>query len=192
MLNLRKIFKMKKQLYEFIFFKLMGWKITGANNINVDKCIFMVLPHTSWHDFYLGLFTRGIIGIPMHFVAKKELFKFPFGWYFKWMGGKPLDRTGNLNKVDAIAKTFDNYKELRLAIAPEGTRKLVSELKTGFYYIALKANVPIIPVAFNFGKKEVAIGTAFFPTGDYDNDMKEVMPFFKGVVGKIPERTFKV
>ena len=116
-------------------------------------------------DFYLGLFTRGITEVPMHFVGKKELFKFPFGWYFKWMGGKPLDRTGGLNKVDAIAKTFGDYDELRLAIAPEGTRKLVSELKTGFYYIALKANVPILPVAFDFGKKEVSIGKSFFPTG---------------------------
>ncbi len=183
---------MKKRLYEFIFCRLMGWKITGINNLNVNKCVFMVVPHTSWHDFYLGLFTRGISGVPMHFMGKKELFRFPLGLYFTWMGGKPLDRTGNLNKVDAIAKTFDNYDELRLAIAPEGTRKLVSELKTGFYYIALKAAVPILPVSFNFGKKEVAIGAAFFPTGDYDADMKKILPFFKGVVGKIPERTFKV
>jgi 1-acyl-sn-glycerol-3-phosphate acyltransferase len=192
MLNLRKIFEMKKRLYEFIFFRLMGWKITGADNLNVNKCVFMVLPHTSWHDFYLGLFTRGITEVPMHFVGKKELFKFPFGWYFKWMGGKPLDRTGGLNKVDAIAKTFDDYDELRLAIAPEGTRKLVSELKTGFYYITLKANVPILPVAFDFGKKEVAIGKSFFPTGNYDEDLKELLPFFKGVKGKIPENGFKV
>ncbi|MCZ8196709.1 MAG: 1-acyl-sn-glycerol-3-phosphate acyltransferase [Flavobacterium sp.] len=181
---------MKKRLYEFIFFRLMGWKITGANNLNVNKCVFMVLPHTSWHDFYLGLFTRGITEVPMHFVGKKELFKFPFGWYFKWMGGKPLDRTGGLNKVDAIAKTFDDYDELRLAIAPEGTRKLVSELKTGFYYIALKANVPILPVAFDFGKKEVKIGEPFIATGNYLEDMNQVLPFYDGVVGKIPQRQF--
>jgi 1-acyl-sn-glycerol-3-phosphate acyltransferase len=181
---------MKKLLYKFIFFRLMGWKITGANNLNVNKCVFMVLPHTSWHDFYLGLFTRGITGVSMHFVGKKELFKFPFGWYFKWMGGKPLDRTGNLNKVDAIAKTFDNYDELRLAIAPEGTRKYVSELKTGFYYIALKASVPIIPVAFDYGKREVAIGKPIMPKGNYDDDIKELLPFFKDVKGKVPERSF--
>lgn len=181
---------MKKSLYKFIFFRLMGWKIIGASNLNVNKCVFMVLPHTSWHDFYLGLFTRGITGVPMHFVGKKELFNFPFGWYFKWMGGKPLDRTGNLNKVDAVAKTFDNYDELRLAIAPEGTRKYVTELKSGFYYIALKANVPILPVAFDFGKKEVRIEAPQYPTGNYENDLKHYLEFFKGVKGKYPEKQF--
>lgn len=183
---------MKKALYKFIFETMMGWKIEGSSNLNPSKCVFMVMPHTSWHDFYLGLFTRGITGIPMHFIGKKELFRFPFGWYFKWMGGKPLDRTGNLNKVDAIVKTFENYDELRLAIAPEGTRKHVSELKSGFYYIALKANVPIIPVAFDFGKKKVAIGTAFLPTGNYQLDLKALLLFFEGVDGKYHEKQFKI
>jgi 1-acyl-sn-glycerol-3-phosphate acyltransferase len=192
MLNLRKIFQMKKLLYKYIFFRLMGWKIIGTIEKDVKKCVLMVIPHTSWHDFYLGIFTRGITGIPMHYVGKKELFRFPFGWYFKWMGGKPLDRTGNLNKVDAIAKTFENYDELRLAIAPEGTRKLVYELKTGFYYIALKAAVPIIPVTFNFGKKEVNIGKPFHPTGNYEEDLKSLLYHFKGVKGKIPEKGFQV
>lgn len=183
---------MKKVLYKFIFETLMGWKIEGAGNLNIPKCVFMVMPHTSWHDFYLGLFTRGITGVPMHFIGKKELFNFPFGWYFKWMGGKPLDRTGNLNKVDAIAKTFDNYDELRLAIAPEGTRKYVSEVKSGFYYIALKANVPILPVAFDFGAKTVVIGSAFNPSGNYEADLKQLLGFFKGVKGKYPENQFVV
>lgn len=171
---------------------MMGWKIDGASNLSLPKCVFMVMPHTSWHDFYLGLFTRGITGVPMHFIGKKELFRFPFGWYFTWMGGKPLDRSGNLNKVDAIAKTFDNYDELRLAIAPEGTRKYVSELKSGFYYIALKANVPILPVAFDFGTKTVAIGPAFKPSGNYELDLKQLLLFFKNVKGKYPENHFKI
>jgi 1-acyl-sn-glycerol-3-phosphate acyltransferase len=192
MLNLHKIFQMKQQLYKFIFFRLMGWKITGVLDTKIKKCLFMVLPHTSWHDFYLGIFTRGITGVPMHFVGKKELFQFPFGWYFKWMGGKPLDRTGNLNKVDAIAKTYDNYDELRLAIAPEGTRKLVTELKSGFYYIALKANVPIIPVAFDFGKKQVKFGEPFYPTSNYEADLPILLQHFKGVKGKIPSKGFQV
>ncbi len=170
----------------------MGWKIVGTIEKDIKKCVLMVIPHTSWHDFYLGIFTRGITGIPMHYVGKKELFSFPFGWYFKWMGGKPLDRSGNLNKVDAIAKTFDNYDELRLAIAPEGTRKLVHELKAGFYYIALKASVPIIPVTFDFGKKEVNIGNPFSPTGNYQEDLKSLLLHFKDVKGKIPEKGFRV
>jgi 1-acyl-sn-glycerol-3-phosphate acyltransferase len=182
---------MKSELYRFIFFRLMGWKITGTFDPKIKKCVLMVIPHTSWHDFYLGLFTRGIVGLEMHFVGKKELFAFPFGWYFRWMGGSALDRSGGLNKVDSIAQIFDQKEVFRLAIAPEGTRKKVNELKTGFYYIALKANVPIIPVAFNFEKKEVQVGTAFMPTGNFQADMNELMKHFEGVKGKIPQYSFE-
>lgn len=170
----------------------MGWKITGIIDERIKKCVLMVLPHTSWHDFYLGIFTRGITGIEMNYIAKKELFRFPFGYYFRWMGGAPIDRVGSFNKVEAIAKIFENHNEFRLAISPEGTRKKISELKSGFYYIASKANVPIIPVAFDFGKKEVFIGTPFFLTSNYVDDLKTLLNHFDGVVGKIPENGFSV
>lgn len=183
---------MKKWLYKLIFFKLMGWKINGTIESSVKKCVMIVVPHTSWHDFYIGLFTRGILGLEMNFVGKKELFKFPFGFYFKWMGGAPLDRTGGLNRVEAIAKLFNERDVFRLAIAPEGTRKKVSEWKTGFYYISLQAKVPIIPVAFNFGKKEVKLGKPFFPTGLIEEDIHLLEQFYVDVKGKIPENGYEV
>ena len=164
---------MKKQLYKWIFFKLMGWKIAGGIKPDVKKCVMMVMPHTSAHDFYLGIFTRGITGLEMNWVGKKELFRFPFGIYFRYMGGEPLDRTGGLNKVDSIAAIFERKEVFRLAVAPEGTREKVTELKTGFYYIALKANVPIVPVTFDFGRKEVNLGNPVFPSGDIEADMKK-------------------
>ena len=181
---------MKKKLYKLIFFKLMNWKIEGTIDDSIKKCILMVIPHTSWHDFYLGIFTRGIMNMEMNFIGKKELFRFPFASYFRWMGGAPIDRVGNLNKVDAIVKIFENHDEFRLAISPEGTRKKVNKLKTGFYYIALKANVPIIPVAFDYGKKTVNIGKPFCPTSNYDEDLKILLNHFKGVVGKDPKNSF--
>jgi len=181
---------MKKSFYKFIFFKLMGWKIEGTIDDNIKKCVLMVMPHTSWHDFYLGIFTRGITGVDMNYIAKKELFRFPFGFYFRWMGGAPIDRTGSLNKVDAIAKVFDNYEEFRLAIAPEGTRKKVNELKSGFYYIAVKANVPIITVAFDFGRKTVNLGQPNFPTANYEADLKILLKNFDGVIGKDSDKGF--
>ena len=168
----------------------MGWKIEGTIDERVKKCVLMVIPHTSWHDFYLGIFTRGITGIAMNFIAKQELFRFPFGFYFRWMGGAPIDRTGSLNKVDAIAKIFEKHNEFRLAIAPEGTRKKVTELKSGFYYIALKANVPIIPIAFDFGRKKVNLGKPYYPTSNYDNDLKILLKHFEDVIGKVPEYSF--
>ncbi len=182
---------MKKRIYQFIFFRLMGWKIEGEIDSAIKKCILMVVPHTSWHDFYLGIFTRGITRLEMHFVGKKELFRFPFGAYFRWMGGEPLDRSGNLNKVEAIASIFERKKEFRLAIMPEGTRKKVTELKSGFYFISQKAEVSIIPVAFNFGIKAVQIGKPLLPSGDYEKDLAILTTHFSGVVGKIPEYSFE-
>ncbi len=181
---------MKKRFYRWIFFTLMGWRITGAFDPNVKKCVIMVLPHTSWHDFYIGLLARGIIGLEMHYVAKKELFRFPFGFYFRWMGGAPLDRSGNQNKVDAIAQIFHHRPVFRMAIAPEGTRKKVRELKSGFYYIALKAGVPIVPVAFDYCKKQVAVGRYLYPTGHYESDLRLLLDHFTGVCGKFPENQF--
>lgn len=168
----------------------MNWKIEGTIDESIKKCVLMVLPHTSWHDFYLGIFTRGIMEMEMNFIGKKELFRFPFGYYFRWMGGAPIDRVGNLNKVEAIAKIFENHDEFRLAISPEGTRKKISELRTGFYYIASKANVPIIPVAFDYGKKSVSFGKPFYTTSNYEEDLKILLNHFKGVVGKIPKSGF--
>jgi 1-acyl-sn-glycerol-3-phosphate acyltransferase len=181
---------MKKQLYKWIFYRLMGWKVVGRIDPEIRKCVMMVMPHTSAHDFYLGIFIRGITGLEMNWVGKKELFRFPLGFYFRYMGGEPLDRSGGLNKVDSIAAIFQRKDIFRLAVAPEGTRRKVSELKTGFYYIALKANVPIIPIAFDFGKKEINIGNPIAPSGDIDTDIVLLKKHFVNVMGKIPENGY--
>ena len=152
----------------------------------------MVLTHTSWYDFFLGLFTRGILGIDMHWVGKKELFRFPFGYFFRWMGGTPLDRAGGLNKVEAIAQIFEQKEVFRMAISPEGTRKKVTELKSGFYYIARQAGVPIIPISFDFKTRSVIFGEPFAPTGNYTQDLADLLPFFKGVQGKVRQNSFQV
>ena len=170
----------------------MGWKIVGGVDEKIEKCILIVIPHTSWIDFFIGLFTRGIIGLEMNWLGKKELFGFSLGWYFRYMGGAPLDRTGGLNMVDSIANVFEKRKIFRLGLSPEGTRKKVTELKTGFYYIAEKTKVPIIPVAFDYGKKEVNFGSPFYTTGNIEADLKIVLPHFKDVVGKIPQNSYVV
>ena len=152
----------------------------------------MVMPHTSWHDFYLGLFTRGITRLEMHYIAKKELFRWPFGFYFKYMGGAPIDRKDGANKVEAVANIFQNNPVFRLAILPEGTRKKVSNIKTGFYYIAVKASVPIIPVAFDFENKQVKIGAPHFPSGNIDHDLPILLEHFRDVKGKTATNSFDV
>lgn len=175
---------MKKKIYQFIFINLLGWKIVGEIPSEIKKCVMIVVPHTSWYDFFLGVFTRGIVRQEMNFVAKKELFIFPFGYFFKWVGGAPLNRQKNENKVESIAKVFKEKEVFRLAIAPEGTRKKVNNWKTGFYYIAVAANVPIIPVAFDYKTKEVRIHKAFTPTKNIEADIAFLEQYYKGVEGK--------
>lgn len=109
------------------------------------------------------------------------------GGIFAGWGGEPLDRTPGQNKVEAIAGIFKNKKEFRLAMAPEGTRKKVEKWKTGFYYIACKAGVPIIPIAFDYGRKTVRIHPAFFPTGEIEKDIQFLLSLYKNVKGKVPE-----
>lgn len=168
----------------------MGWKIKGNIPLEITKCVIIVVPHTSWHDFYIGLFTRGILDIPIHFVGKKELFVFPFGYYFRWMGGSPLNRSKNQNAVDEIVSIFNKNKIFRLAISPEGTRKKVLKWRTGFYYIAKQANVPIIPVGFDYQKKEVQIHSPFFPSTNKESDFIFLESLFTNTIGRIAKNSY--
>ena len=167
----------------------MGWKLSGSFDDAPSKCVVVVAPHTSWHDFYIGVLARRILKKQIHFVAKKELFKWPFGWYFRWMGGAPLDRTSGQNKVEAIASLFQKKKEFRMAMAPEGTRKKVEQWKTGYYYIAMAAKVPIVRVSFDYGKKTVSVAAPYYPSGNIEKDTPEILSFYEGVVGKVPVYT---
>ena len=176
-------------LASFIFKNVLGWKITGQFDPKVKKAVVIVLPHTSWHDFYIGVLVRKIIKVQINFVGKKELFNSIFGWYFKWMGGTPIDRSKSKNTVDQVVSIFKSRDEFRLAIAPEGTRKKVKTWKTGFYYIAEKAEIPIIPVAFNYKLKEVKVFEYFYVTGNLEDDLSKLKSDFEGVVGKVPEYT---
>ena len=180
-----------KKIYRFIFFRIMGWKFNGSISPALKKCVLIVVPHTSWVDFFIGVMARGATGLEMNYVAQKELFSFPLGGWFRWMGGAPLDRSRNENKVDAIANLFNDRDVFRLAIAPEGTRKKVTDWKTGFYYIALKAKVPIVAVAFDYGRKEVKFADPFYPTGNKETDFDILESHYKGVTGYIPEFSYK-
>ncbi|MGK0378301.1 1-acyl-sn-glycerol-3-phosphate acyltransferase [Patiriisocius sp. Uisw_017] len=174
---------------KFIFKKLLGWRIQGDFNRNEKKAVLICAPHTSYFDFILSIMARRILKVEINFVGKKDLFKPPFGWYFRWMGGAPLNRGKAENKVQAIANVIKSKEEFRLAIAPEGTRKKVHKWKTGYYYIAQEAVVPIIPISFDYPKKILSIGKAFYLTGNITADEKELRKFYDGVVGKIPEWT---
>ena len=183
---------MKRQIYKWLFFNIMGWKITGAIDKSILKSVFIIVPHTSWVDFFVAFFTRGIIDMEVNWVGKKELFDSPIGWYFRWMGGEPLDRKGGLNTVDSISEIFKKRTIFRLGISPEGTRKKVKTWKSGFYYIAQNAQVPIIPIAFDFENKTIVLHPAFYPTANKDQDFDFLMRYFDGVKGKIAANSFEI
>jgi len=175
-------------LSKFIYHKLLGWKVTGFSDFeSVKKAVIIAVPHTSWHDFYIGVLLRSVIGLKANFVGKKELFTFPFGWIFRALGGAPVIRKTNENQVEAIARLFNEHEVFRMTMAPEGTRKKVEEWRTGFYYIAKAANVPIIMFTLDFENKENRFSEPFYPTDDKEADFKFMRKFFEGVKGKVPE-----
>ena len=164
--------------------------MAGEFPVHLDKFVIAVVPHTSWVDFFLGLLIRKVWNEQINWVGKQSLFKPPFGWFFRWVGGAPIDRSKNNDAVTAAANVFADRKKFRLTLAPEGTRQKVAEWKTGFYYIAKAAEVPIVLIAFDFGKKQVKVSQPYFPTEDKEADFKNYKSFFKGVVGKISKYSF--
>ncbi len=177
-------------LAKIIYFRLLGWKVAGNTDMSKDsikKAVIIAAPHTSWQDFYIALLLRTVIGVKSNFIGKKELFRWPFGYYFRSIGGSPLDRRPGQNKVQAIAKLFESRDEFRLALSPEGTRKKVEQWKTGFYYIAKAANVPIIMFTLDFENKQNFISEPFYPTDNIEADLQFIKDFYKDVKGKVPE-----
>ncbi|GAB3498000.1 lysophospholipid acyltransferase family protein [Spirosoma knui] len=156
-------------------FKVAGWRVVGPVP-TVPKGIWAVAPHSTNWDFLIGLGVRPTIHIWIQYLAKSSLFTWYAGWLFRVLGGVPVYRDRSTNMVDAIVDVFNRTDRLHICIAPEGTRSNVSKLKTGFYFIALKANVPIIPVVFDWPRKLVILGDPLWVTGNYEQDM---LPFYQ-------------
>jgi 1-acyl-sn-glycerol-3-phosphate acyltransferase len=179
---------MGKLLAQFIYFKVLKWQLLGDYKTlkTLPKAVIIVAPHTSWHDFYMGVLLRSIIDTTINYIGKKELFVFPFGWFFRALGGRPVDRKTNHNAVQVISKMFATNTIFRLALAPEGTRRKVKKWRTGFYHIAKTAQVPIIMVSLDFQHKKSTFSQPFYTTDHEDEDFEYIKKFFKGVKGKIP------
>ncbi len=183
---------MKKAICRFLFEKVWGFRFDPVYPTAVKKSVIVIFPHTSNWDFLIGVLTRPSIDLNAKFVGKSSLFKFPFGGFMRWLGGVPVDRSKHNNFVDAVAALYKNSDDLKIGIAPEGTRGKVTSLKTGFYYIALKAEVPLVMCKFDFGKKIVGFSDPFYPTGDFEKDLPQILAYFKGVKGKIHEKAYEI
>ena len=176
-----------KRISRFILFTLLGWKLENDFPKTPLKYVVIAAPHTSWIDFPIAILTRMASGTMVHFIGKGSLFKPPFGFFFKMLGGTPVDRTKSNNMVDAVIDVFNSKDEFRLGISPEGTRKKVDNWKTGFYYIAKGANVPIVMATLDFGNKKVKISEPYYVTANKDKDFEVFYNYFENVKGKKPE-----
>ncbi len=178
---------MLRLFYAFVF-KMMGWKVEGAFPTDIKKYIVAVAPHTSNWDFIIGVLARSVLKVQKaKFLGKDSLFKPPFGWLFRVLGGYPVNRSKNNDMVQQVAIIFDQHDEFILGLAPEGTRKKVEKLRTGFYYIAKKASIPIVPCGFDFARKTVVVGVPFYPTDHFEKDMERLLQFYRKITGKNPE-----
>lgn len=163
--------------------RLAGWRFVGAFP-DVPKLVAIVVPHTSNWDFPVGVFAKAALGLRVRYLGKDSLFRAPYGWFFRWLGGIPVDRSSSHQMVDSVAELFARSDKLVLVIAPEGTRRKVERWRTGFYHIARAAGVPVIPIGFDWGTHAIRIGPPFTPTGDLDADLAELQRWFSDVRGR--------
>lgn len=155
---------------------------------DIKKAVIAVAPHTANRDFPVGIGTWYESGFDARFIAKKELFDGPMGFIFRSTGGVPIDRKATKNMVQQAADFFKDADRFYLTIAPEGTRELLPRWKTGFYYIAKAANVPIILAYMDFGTKQSGMGDVFYPTDDEQADFKYIEDFYKQFTAQVPEK----
>lgn len=178
---------MFRAIAKFIF-KITGWKVDGNFPAGLKKYIIAVAPHTSNWDFPIGVLARSVLHIEKaKFLGKDSLFKPPFGWFFRWLGGYPVDRSSSHDVVQQVVNIFNRHDEFIVAMAPEGTRKKVEKLRTGFYFIAKGANIPIIPCGFDFEKKVIKVGEPFYPTDNQELDIQFLIQFYHTIKGKNQE-----
>ena len=167
-------------------FKLLGWKANFSCEIP-DKCVVCIAPHTSNWDFVIGILFKSAYKIKANFFIKKEWLRFPTKTLISKLGGIPINRNKQQSTTDIIAAEFSKHKNLIIGIAPEGTRKRNPNWKMGFYYIATKANVPVLLVYIDYKNKTVGIGKKFLPTGNIEKDITEISDFYKDITAKFPK-----
>ena len=176
-----------KGIAQFILFKILRWKLVGDFPRDIKKYVVIAAPHTSWVDFPIAILSRMASGVMINFIGKNSLFNGPFGFFFRALGGTPVDRSKSNNLVDAIVQIFNDKEEFRFGLSPEGTRKKVDKWKTGFYYIAKGANVPIVMATLDFENKQIKFSEPYSVTDNKEKDFEAFYSFYKNINGKNPE-----
>lgn len=179
------------------WFWLKGWKIEGEMPEGVKKAVMTAAPHTSNWDFVWARASFYVLRVPLNYTIKKEFIKGPLGWMLKSMGAIPIDRSPKTegaprrSMVEVMTELFTTRDQLYVMVTPEGTRKYVPKWKTGFYYTALNAGVPIVVGFLDYKNKRAGIGPTIYPTGNVEEDLEKIKAFYRTKTGKFPEMGVK-
>jgi 1-acyl-sn-glycerol-3-phosphate acyltransferase len=169
------------------FLRVFGWRLEGRLP-DVDKLVVIAAPHTSNWDFPILVSLAFGLRAKAGWLGKHTLFRWPFGFLSRWMGGIPVYRSAAHNLVAQSVEMFRKSEKLILAVPPEGTRGKVNHWKTGFYYIALGAETPIAMGFIDYKRKAVGVGPTLYPTGDIEADMEIIRNFYVQVTAKYPDQ----
>jgi 1-acyl-sn-glycerol-3-phosphate acyltransferase len=164
-----------------------GWRFEGALP-NLEKFVLIVAPHTSNWDFPIGVMAMFALDLRATFLGKDTLFRAPFGFVFRWMGGVPVDRSSPNNVVEQTIGHLAQRDRMILALSPEGTRQKIPRWRTGFYWVAVGAGVPIVPVALDYPRKRYIIHPIQMMTGDAERDIAHLRTLFQADQAHRPER----
>lgn len=171
-----------------------GWRVEMIDPMP-EKCVIAMYPHTSNWDFPAGLLTKWAAGLTvkrdaLRFAGKESLFAWPWGWFFRAVGGFPVKRSGGHGFVEQMTQQFADEATMRFVIAPEGTRKYGDHVRSSFYFVAKAAKVPIILGAFDFAGKRVIIVEIFHPSDNADADLAKIDAYYRNLaptLGHTPE-----
>ena len=169
--------------------RLAGWRVEGTLP-DLPKYLIIGAPHTSNWDFLLFLGVIFHLKADVRYMGKAELFRSPFGWFFYWCGGIPVDRSKSTGLVDQMVEACNKSEKFILTIAPEGTRHGVKEWKRGFYHIAKGARLPIVTAKVDGKQKTMRVGEIFHLTDDIEADMKTILNAFSGLSGVNPRKKY--
>ena len=171
--------------FSLSFMKLAGWKVEGSRPTASEQCVLIAAPHTSNWDLPFTLMVAFVLNLNLYWMGKQSIFKPPFGAIMRWLGGISVDRSKSTNLVaDSSKALLDADGPVHLVVPPEGSRSKVRYWKTGFYYIALGANVPISLAYMDYEKKRAGIGPTLMPSGDIEKDMLVIKAFYAQFKGK--------
>ena len=175
-----------KAIGRFMLF-ILRWKVIGEV-YNVPKIVIVAAPHTSWTDFWVCLATKLALGLHASWLIADTYTKWPVGYIIRWLGGIPVNRRGNNNLVSSVVSSFNAQDGLVLGILPEGTRKKVTKWKSGFWYIAREAGVPIQLASLDYDKRAFEFGLVIETTENKDSDMKKIQNYYKSVTPRHPSK----